>query len=101
MALGLSFSPDFLSSEHYGACIKRLDDAGQGAPGGRLYQSALSSGEGLHAFDVWESQEAFEAFGQTVLPTLSELGVVPGLPHPAAGALGASQLFPEASHRNG
>jgi hypothetical protein len=31
-------------------------------------------------FDVWDSQEAFEAFGQTLLPILSELGADPGQP---------------------
>jgi hypothetical protein len=31
-------------------------------------------------FDIWESQEAFEAFGATLLPILSGLGVDPGQP---------------------
>ena len=31
-------------------------------------------------FDVWESQEAFEAFGATLLPIMGELGVDPGQP---------------------
>jgi hypothetical protein len=31
-------------------------------------------------FDVWESQEAFEAFGATLLPILSAAGVDPGAP---------------------
>ncbi|HTQ69317.1 MAG TPA: hypothetical protein VMI13_11560 [Solirubrobacteraceae bacterium] len=26
-------------------------------------------------FDVWESQEAFDAFGATLVPILSDLGV--------------------------
>ena len=29
---------------------------------------------------MWESQEAFEAFGATLLPILAELGVDPGEP---------------------
>jgi hypothetical protein len=31
-------------------------------------------------FDVWESQEAFEAFGTTLLPIMAELGADPGQP---------------------
>jgi hypothetical protein len=31
-------------------------------------------------FDIWESQDQFEAFGQTLIPILSELGVDPGQP---------------------
>ena len=31
-------------------------------------------------FDVWESQEAFEAFGPTLLPIMAELGADTGQP---------------------
>jgi hypothetical protein len=31
-------------------------------------------------FDIWESQEAFDAFGSTLLPIMSGLGVDPGAP---------------------
>ena len=31
-------------------------------------------------YDVWDSQADFDAFGQTLMPILSELGVDPGQP---------------------
>jgi hypothetical protein len=31
-------------------------------------------------YDVWESQETFDAFGQTLMPILAELGVDVGAP---------------------
>ncbi len=31
-------------------------------------------------FDVWESQESFEAFGETLVPIMRELGSDPGQP---------------------
>ena len=31
-------------------------------------------------FDVWDSQDSFERFGQTLLPILAALGVDPGPP---------------------
>lgn len=31
----------------------------------------------LEMFDVWESQEAFDAFGEPLIPILQELGVRP------------------------
>ena len=31
-------------------------------------------------FDVWESQESFEAFGATLVPIMGDLGVDPGEP---------------------
>jgi hypothetical protein len=31
-------------------------------------------------FDVWESQQSFEAFGETLVPIMRELGSDPGQP---------------------
>ena len=46
----------------------------QGAP------IALEADGKINVFDVWESQEAFDAFGATLMPILTELGVDPGAP---------------------
>ena len=40
----------------------------------------MQSPGGVHVFDVWESQEAFAAFGETLLRILSAAGVDPGQP---------------------
>jgi hypothetical protein len=34
----------------------------------------------VQVFDVWESQESFEAFGATLLPIMAAAGVEPGQP---------------------
>ena len=34
----------------------------------------------ISVFDIWESQEAFEAFGPTLMPILAGLGVEVGEP---------------------
>jgi hypothetical protein len=34
----------------------------------------------IQVFDVWESQESFEAFGATLVPIMTELGADPGKP---------------------
>jgi hypothetical protein len=83
MALAMYFAPDHFPREQYDTCIERLADAGQAAPSGRLYHVAFAGGDGVHVFDVWDSQESFEAFGQTLLPILRDLGVDPGAPHVA------------------
>ena len=36
---------------------------------------ALESDGSIQVFDIWESQEDFEAFGATLVPILGELGV--------------------------
>lgn len=80
MALGIYFAPASMSAEQYDQVIDRLETAGQGAPAGRLYHVAFESRDGLHVFDVWASQESFDAFGQTLMPILGEVGIDPGTP---------------------
>ena len=80
MALGLYFTPSSFTKDKYEEALRRLDAAGAGAPQGRTYHVALEHEGLIQVFDIWESQAAFEAFGQTLLPVLSELGVDPGEP---------------------
>jgi hypothetical protein len=80
MALGMYFTPSSFTPAKYDDTISRLKAAGAGAPAGRLYHVALESDGQIQVFDVWESQESFEAFGRTLVPILAELGVEPGEP---------------------
>jgi len=80
MALAILFTPKSMSAGQYDECIKRLEKAGAGAPKGRLYHVCFGSSNQLHVLDVWESQETFEKFGQTLMPILQQLGVDPGQP---------------------
>jgi hypothetical protein len=69
-----------MSPGTYDEIIRRLQAAGAGAPSGRSYHVAFGEGGGLKVVDVWDSQEDFDAFGQTLMPILAELGVDPGQP---------------------
>jgi hypothetical protein len=80
MAMGLYFTPAGFTPEIYDDTIKKLEAAGAGAPAGRLYHVALESEGLIQVFDIWESQETFEAFGATLLPIMGELGVDTGQP---------------------
>jgi hypothetical protein len=80
MALGIYFVHEGFTPEKYDEAIQRLDGAGAGSPKGRLNHFALESDGSIQVFDVWESQEDFDAFGATLVPILSELGVVLGAP---------------------
>jgi hypothetical protein len=80
MALGYYFASPSFSTEQYDEAIRRLDAAGAGSPAGRSYHCAFEGQGGLHVFDVWDSEETFAAFGQTLMPILTELGVDPGAP---------------------
>jgi hypothetical protein len=80
MALGMYFAPSSFTPERYDDTIKRLEEAGAGAPPGRLYHVALESDGLIQVFDVWESEESFRAFGATLMPIMTELGADPGQP---------------------
>jgi hypothetical protein len=47
---------------------------------GRSYHVALETNGEIQVFDIWESQEAFEAFGATLVPIMTGLGADPGEP---------------------
>ena len=80
MALGFYFNPSSFSPSTYDEVISRLEAAGAGAPAGRLYHAALEGDGQIQVFDVWDSQESFEAFGATLLPIMGALGADPGQP---------------------
>ena len=75
MSLGIYFVHMGFTPDKYDEAIKKLDAAGAGSPKGRLYHFALESDGAIQVFDVWESQEDFEAFGSTLIPILAGLGV--------------------------
>lgn len=81
MALGFYFTPSGFTPAKYDECIARLEAAGAEAPVGRRYHVALESDGLIQVFDVWDSQESFEAFGPALLPIMAELGMDPGQPH--------------------
>jgi hypothetical protein len=80
MALGMYFTPSSFTPALYDDAIKRLDAAGAGAPAGRLYHVAMESDGLIQVFDVWDSEESFQAFGATLVPIMTELGADPGEP---------------------
>jgi hypothetical protein len=80
VALGFYFTPTGFTPAIYDETLKKLEAAGQGSPPGRLYHVALESGGLIQVFDVWESQESFEAFGATLVPIMTGAGVDPGEP---------------------
>jgi hypothetical protein len=80
MALGFYFNPDGFTAAIYDEAIKALEAAGAGAPAGRQYHVALESDGKIQVFDVWDSQASFDAFGETLMPIMGQLGADPGEP---------------------
>jgi hypothetical protein len=84
MPLGFYFQPNGFDKQRYDEVMRRLEQAGAGSPPGRSYHFAFTGQSGgIEVFDVWESQEAFEKFGETLVPIMNELGADPGEPQVA------------------
>ncbi len=79
MSLVINFKPKG-GIAAYDEAWKKLEAAGAAAPAGRLYHVSYGSDDDFRVTDVWESQEAFDAFGQTLMPILQEVGLDPGQP---------------------
>jgi hypothetical protein len=80
MAIAVYFHPESFTKAQYDDIIDRLDKAGAGQPPGRTHHSCFGPDGSLMVYDVWDSQEEFDAFGGTLMPILGEVGVDPGQP---------------------
>lgn len=80
MAIGVYFAPESVNTQQYDESMKQLEDAGAGNPKGRTYHSAFGPADHLMVFEVWDSQAEFEAFGATLMPILTKVGIDPGQP---------------------
>jgi heme-degrading monooxygenase HmoA len=80
MAIGIYFPVEGMTPDKYQQVHARLSEAGQGNPEGRSSHTGFQVGDEVKVFDVWDSQEAFEAFGQHLVPILEEAGVSTGEP---------------------
>jgi hypothetical protein len=80
MAIAAYFHPEQLSAAQYEEVIKRLGAVGAFPAPGLVHHSSFGDPEHLMVYDVWDSQESFDKFGQTLMPILNELGIDPGQP---------------------
>ena len=80
MAITVLFTPRSLNASQYDEINKQLENAGAGAPQGRLYHVCFGTATSLRVMEVWESQDAFNAFGPTLIPILQQVGIDPGQP---------------------
>jgi hypothetical protein len=80
MALGIYFAVEGMSAPKLAAVHEQLSSLGQANPTGRTFHAAFHVGDGIHVFEVWESEEAFAAFGEHLMPILAQHGIDPGEP---------------------
>ena len=80
MAIAVYFHPKGMTLDQFNETHRRLADAGAAEPEGRIHHSCFGDDGELMVYDIWESPETFQAFGQTMMPILAEVGVDAGEP---------------------
>ena len=80
MAVAIYFHPPTLNEQQYRGVVEQLEKAGDWPPSGLVHHSCFGEGEQLMVYEVWESQQALDAFGQRLMPVLQEQQLDPGQP---------------------
>jgi hypothetical protein len=68
--------PESLTVEQYNKARKGLDASGANVEG-RKHHSCFGEDGQLMVFEIWDSQESYDAFGKFLMPVLQEVGIVP------------------------
>jgi hypothetical protein len=76
----IRFSPASLTAEQYDETIRILSQQGNWPPDGLDYHCCFGSEGNLKVSEIWDSQEELDAFGERLMPVLSQVGIEPGQP---------------------
>ena len=68
--------PEALTIDQYNKARKGLDASGANLTG-RKHHSCFGEDGQLMVFEIWDSQENYDAFGKFLMPVLQEVGIVP------------------------
>lgn len=80
MAIAVYFHPKGMKLDEFEEIHARLAATGAAEADGRLHHSCFGEDGDLMVYDIWESREAFQAFGAKLMPILDEVGVDAGEP---------------------
>jgi hypothetical protein len=75
MSIVVRFSPANLTAEKYDESVQRLETEGLWPVDGCDYHVCFGSEGNLKVSEIWDSREQLEAFGEKLMPILSEAGI--------------------------
>ena len=75
MSIVVRFAPPFATAEQYDEGVRRLQAQGDYPPDGLDYHVCFLVRGNVRVSEIWDSREQFEAFGEKLMPVLSEAGV--------------------------
>ena len=64
-----------LTAEKYDATQARIEASGEFPPDGLDLHVAFAAGGNFRVSEIWDSMEKFQAFGERLMPILTESGV--------------------------
>ena len=73
MSIAVSFTTN-LTTGQYDEIWRQLRESNSDRPAGRLSHLGFDDGGTMRVVDVWESMEAFQAFGGTLMPIIAGVG---------------------------
>lgn len=80
MSVLIRFAPASLTAAQYDESIRKLEEAGHFPPDGLDYHVCFGGEGNLRVSEIWDSREQLDAFGERLMPVLSEVGIEPGEP---------------------
>ena len=76
MSIVVRFQPANLTKEKYDSTNEKLEEAGvEWMPEGLDYHVCFGEDGDLKVSEIWDSSEQMEAFGEKLMPVLSDAGV--------------------------
>jgi hypothetical protein len=75
MSIVVRFSPAHLTAEQYDGSIRRLEAEAGFPPDGLDFHLCFGSDGELRVSEVWDTREQFEAFGERLMPVLTDIGI--------------------------
>jgi hypothetical protein len=74
MSIVVRFHPANLTAERYDESHPKVEAAGF-PPDGLDYHVCFGSADNLTVSEIWDSREQFEAWGEKLMPVLTESGI--------------------------
>jgi len=80
MSVLIRFAPESLTAAQYDESVRKLEESGGFPPDGLDYHVCFGTEGNLRVSEIWDSREQLDAFGERLMPVLSEVGIDPGEP---------------------
>jgi hypothetical protein len=76
MSVVARFNPTNLTTDKYNESVRRLEEAGLWPrPDGLEYHVFFGTEGDLRVSEIWDSREQMDAFGEQLMPILTDIGI--------------------------